>query len=843
MIVLGEGPAVCPLMLVGDAPGENEDRVGRPFIGKSGEELDGYLRAVGLNRRQAYITNVVKVAPRTATGKLRSPTVAEVEQWLPTLADEIADVGPRVIAALGAFATRVFLGPDVDMHTVHGIGWRVELDTNRGDWTTWAGVVVPCFHPAAGLRAHKTMAMIAEDVRCVRRVMDGGEAIRTYSGLTEMGDYTEGFPLHLLDGSDRERWPVVALDTETAGFTGKPWCLSLSWTPGSAAVVMADDVAGLAAVNRFLKGRLAVLHNAKFDLRVLAAMGIIVETCTDTMVMAYLLGTEPQGLKALAARHCGMKMRSYEEVVGAARAEVARRYLEVVDRCFLDEVYHIRGKSGKLLANPKRTSLLPAKKRNTRSLLSAIYAADDPYAKWQGSALCSKGAVEQYWGVMPEATLADAPRDEAIFYSARDADATLQVYHILWPRIAAEGLEDTLARDLRIVPMIIDMEDEGIEIDVGRLETLGEERIRPRMAELEQEMAEMSPMGGFNPASPKQTAEVLFTLGLIEDEGGSTAADELDKIEDSHPIVPLLKEWRELGTLMSKYVDALQGKTGAEARIHTTFRLTGTDTGRLSSSNPNLTNIPSRTSLGKEIRYCFVPADEHVFLSIDLSQIEPRVLAHDSRDPELLRIFLGDRDYHTETAAKIYGVRLEDVTKEMRSGMKPVGIGVSYGMTEHGLSRNTGLSLDEARRLLDEWYRVYPGVLEYHKRLRAEAKATGRVRDMFGRYRLTPGVNSALRYVREKAIRECINAPIQSGAAGILKQAMGDMIPVYRRYMSEGVYCWPLIPIHDEVLAEVDEGRAEEIGAVLGEIMANAVKLVVPIKVDVEVGTSWGEVG
>jgi DNA polymerase-1 len=237
-----------------------------------------------------------------------------------------------------------------------------------------------------------------------------------------------------------------------------------------------------------------------------------------------------------------------------------------------------------------------------------------------------------------------------------------------------------------------------------------------------------------------------------------------------------------------------------------------------------------------------------MLVAVDLSQIELRVLAHVSGDPFMQDVFRRNGDLHTETAALMYGVPIDQVTKDQRANAKTLNFATVYGSTAQGIMRQMAAngvhkSIEECQDMIDRWYRTYAGVGRWQAKVREEAIRTGRVRDMFGRYRLAPGVGSTIRSVREKTLREVINAPIQSSAQGIIKEAMGELVPVVRDWLAQGLHILPLIQIHDELIFEVQHNKVEEVGRVVAWHMGNAVKLDIPVPTDVEVGATWADVG
>jgi DNA polymerase-1 len=347
----------------------------------------------------------------------------------------------------------------------------------------------------------------------------------------------------------------------------------------------------------------------------------------------------------------------------------------------------------------------------------------------------------------------------------------------------------------------------------------------------------------FNIASPQQLAVVLFddlglpTTGVKKGKTGySTAAKELDKLRGYHPIIDLISQYREVTKLKSTYVDTLPKQVDAKSRVHTTFNMTVAQTGRLSSADPNLQNIPVRSELGRTIRTAFVARPDHVFVSADYSQFELRLAAVMAGDTDMIETFNSGADIHTRTAAEVYGVALDDVTKDMRSNAKTINFGVLYGMSPHGLAVATGMTFGDAKEFIDRYFASRQPLVDYIAKLKKQAHDVGYVETLFGRRRPTPDVKSSNFIVRQAAERQAVNMPIQGTEADLMKMAM---IAVDKKLPND---CVQLLQIHDSILVECPETRAEEVETLLKDIMENIYpKLGISLSVDVHAGNNWGE--
>jgi DNA polymerase-1 len=393
--------------------------------------------------------------------------------------------------------------------------------------------------------------------------------------------------------------------------------------------------------------------------------------------------------------------------------------------------------------------------------------------------------------------------------------------------------------ELPLVSVLAAMEDAGIRVDPYHLAEIAA-RVADEVAELEQRAYDLAG-GPFTIGSPKQLGEVLFErLGLPADRKGKTgySTDQrvLQKIRDLHPIVAVVERWRELTKLHSTYLIALPAALGPDGRIHTTFSQTTAATGRLSSTNPNLQNIPVRTPLGREIRGAFVAEPGSRLLAADYSQVELRILAHLSREPALVDAFRRGEDVHRATAAEVLGKPAAELTRDERDRAKAVNFGIIYGISAFGLSEQLQIERDEAQRYIDTYLGRYPRVREFIERTIGEARDRGYAETLFGRRRPVPELRAMNRQVRMLGERLAVNSGIQGSAADIIKVAM---IGCHRRLRDEGLGARLVLQVHDELLFEVPEGELSQVETIVREEMTGAYPLDPPLEIDVGVGDSW----
>ena len=429
-----------------------------------------------------------------------------------------------------------------------------------------------------------------------------------------------------------------------------------------------------------------------------------------------------------------------------------------------------------------------------------------------------------------------------------DADLTLKLHRHLAPTIEALGVGELYRElELPLVEVLAAMELRGVKLDGALLSRMSRD-FEARLQALEQELHQLAGEE-FNVNSPRQLGTVLFEKLAIQKSHGpsrvrrtktgySTDAEVLEQYA-SHPIVAKVLESRVLSKLKSTYLDALPGLADpATGRIHTSYNQAVAATGRLSSSDPNLQNIPIRTEEGRAIRKAFVADDGCVLLSADYSQIELRILAHLSADEGLIEVFRGGRDVHRETAARVFKAKPEDVTLELRSRSKAINFGIVYGMGPQRLARETSLTVPEAKAFIHSYFESYPGVKGYIDRTVAHARETGSVETLLGRRRNLPEIHSSNGQIRINAENAAVNTPIQGSAADLIKRAMNRL---HRRLLSEGRRAGMIMQVHDELVLEVPEAELESVTAAVREEMEGAIRLDVPLKVDVGHGRSWLE--
>lgn len=440
----------------------------------------------------------------------------------------------------------------------------------------------------------------------------------------------------------------------------------------------------------------------------------------------------------------------------------------------------------------------------------------------------------------------DVPLDQQTQYAVEDADITLQLKHHFEKELAEA---DTTALfktvELPLVQVLTDMEAEGINLNVKFLKELSK-TLNADISILEKDIFEE--VGEtFNLASPKQLGVILFEKLKLVDKPKktktgqySTAEDILSYLSKEHPIVAKILEWRSLQKLENTYVSALPNDLNPNTkRIHTVYNQAVAATGRLSSNNPNLQNIPIRTPRGQEVRKAFIPRDDdHILMAADYSQIELRIIAALSKDPAMVKAFQNNEDIHAATAARVFDVSLEEVTREQRSNAKTVNFGIVYGVSAFGLSQQTNLNRSESKELIDTYYERYPQLKQYISDQVNFARENGYVATVLGRRRYLKDINSQNAVVRGAAERNAVNAPIQGSAADIIKLAM---IQIHQKIKNENWQSKMLLQVHDELVFDVLKSEKEGFEKMVKTEMEKAFDIGLPLVVDIGFGNHWLE--
>ena len=634
-----------------------------------------------------------------------------------------------------------------------------------------------------------------------------------YKACTQLSELKEFVDNALKAGTVAFDTETDSLDTQSANLVG----FSLAYEKGKGIyvpLILTDSLFAPTVPKKdaldllrqiFESGCLVVMHNAKFDLKVLQSNGL----------NALGAGTA-QSVAGRAENRSELQWSESETVQEPTAAKEQReRPLKIADTMI-----------AAWILEPDKLGRTP---------YSLEYLAE--------TKLLLKGT--EYDEIVPkDKNFADVPLEVAAQYGAEDADFTLQLWFKLSEQLKTEGLFSLYENlEMKILPILARMEVEGIHLDSKKLTTYGTE-LSKELLELEKKIHQT--VGHeFNIASPKQLSTVLFEeLGLKPGKktktGYSTDTTVLEELASEHPVPAMILEYRAKAKLLSTYVQTLPELTDENERIHTTFMQTGTATGRLSSKDPNLQNIPVRDEAGRKIRSAFTAPEGKVLISADYAQIELVVLAHLSGDKNLCAAFNAQEDVHKSTAALIYKVPPEQVTPEMRRSAKTLNFGLMYGMSAFRLANELKISRTQAAQFIENYFAVYSGVKDFFDRTVAQAEEKGFIETIKGRRRKIIGINSANKMEKESAIRMAKNSPIQGSAADIVKLAMID---VDKALTQNPTGAKLLLQVHDELILECPN-RADLIDSTINLVrkkMEGAVKLSVPLRVSIECGKAWGE--
>lgn len=870
--VHGSGPRPCSWAVVGTEPGFREMKRGEVFVGPTGEELFRLLALIGRNRKNTFLTNLFREPPPAK----KVPHTEE--QWaygLACLKRELAEVRPRHIITLGAPIARLFLGDDVDLDECWGLHLKPsdearELFALRPDCTLF-----PQVHPAAGFHSPEASSRVLVGFEDMQRKLEDGEPAR---GLYD-DEYPNPLYRYATYVEDLGHWlePNLPIALDTEGYNHAPWSVQASTSGGSAILIRNTQTDELGALRRRIAAAPSVImHAGLHDLSVLRQLGIdLIEMGVpfdDTQLMAYLLNVEPQGLKPLMTRHCGMRVRSYQEVLGDAQDRHTRTYLAALweklharHEQFRREDFHYQ-----TVRLGRRIKKLPEHpKTNLHKAVERVLGSKAPSKLW--AAQVEDYRVEAYrWmgDEVPEASLSDVPPDVALDYACKDPDGTGRIAKRLRSRLRALGLEDVYKLDLSTYPIIDRMMRVGITPDVEAFASLGSQ-LDGEIAAVLRRIREATGESDFNPNSGDQVAEYLFDALGVEPMGKRTESgrestndkvlEALQHAYPEHEAIGDIRTYREYYKLRWTFIERLPKlvkRWPHDGRIHCDLMMTRTPSGRLAAKAPNLLAMPKHGKFAKAFRRCFVPGAGRLFLSADESQVELRVGAHLSQDPVMLDIFAGRRrnpdgsliDLHAAMVQRVTGKDPRDQSDADRLVGKAINFGYWMGQTAIGLTlelRKSGLNIDEddAQRWIDEANALYVGAVTYKERMVAEATKNGYVRCLSGRIRYIGGIRSRDERVRAEAERFAYSTPVQEGAQWVAKQALkAAWDELFVPLRKQGRWVEPVLWIHDDLLSEADPETIMEMAPKLQAIMTRQPKgFTVPLRTTPEAGMNWAD--
>lgn len=921
--ITGHGDYGARLFFLSDFPSSQDDRTGIPVSGQTGREFDNYLRNIGIQRKDTYVTCVVKCRPLNNNPPEDSDIVNCSTNWLDK---ELKHHPAEIIVAMGYISCNAIFQRKFNLDQYHGFPQRTEYRFQDG--TTRELVVMPILHPAYGLYQTGKMYRIQQDFEQLRKLVRGYITPETHQDSYPNPSYAVADYETVADVLFGSNVSYVFIDTETTHDMKTPWSVQFSVEPGSAYFVYATDRDSLLIIAQFVAQPevTTVLHNAKFDLKVLKSLGIVPARFTDSMILAYNLQGPPQGLKALAYRYCGLQMQSFGSIT---RPQTNKRFQEyfalVAEREWPDPDPFVEWVNEPQFEYDKKVTKIPCTKRHSSAIpcdcllnisdkkpaftceicegrgyyrikesrgdklmvpgtenghwklkqpqnikskvaraLKAIEAGGDVslVERWANFTEEEKAVVTAELGPLTECDLRDVDFATALLYSCRDADATCRVYWDLYAELLQyPGLEDVVEVDNQIAAMTLEMEEFGMPAVAEKFQELS--RYYEEQMAILQEAVDTLADRHINLGSQQQVAQYLFDdLGIKpekftkgEDPNPSTDAEALMFVENKHPVIPVILQWRGYAKNKSSFADKLPKMIEPDGRIRGNIKVTRTATGRLAMDEPNLMNIPTRTDEGKKIRECFVCPDGYSFVSSDYGQIEMRVACHEARDKAMTEIFIKhyetggapEWDIHRQTAARIFGVPVSMVDEDKhRTPAKSAGFGILNQITGQGLADFLvkvgchGWTADDCDNLIKEWFGVYPDIRNLFREKELHARRYGYVTDMFGKIYRMPEYRSALKNVVSQGQRNTCNYFVQGGAQGIMKRGMLALRSQIQTFRDSGFDIQYLVQIHDDMICMAPDETLEWYVPVVKSTFESAVKLTIPLVSDCKIGKSWG---
>lgn len=844
----GSGPVPSDLAFVAEAPSRDELRTGMPLTGPSGKVNWTFAaRYGGVTRDMGYVTNWSKM-PLNGTHKEEMDD-EEAREWTAYLQEELDAVAPKTVVALGAYAVRALLGP----------GYSLRWSNGRAYTDARGRVVVPVVHPAAGLHEPDALRHTAAGYAGLRLLREGRATVRP--GREE---WHAGGTTHVIRSGDAWVWPAgpVEVGIDTEGTVEHPFCLTFSWDGKQAYLIYADDKEMLEAFAVWLEvaATTIYMHNAVHDAAVLREMGIDVWKFDvhDTMVDAFNLQDMPLGLKDIAQGELAEPMTEYQDVVGPwqEKAEAEWRieaYKRAVSSLSYEQQFTAKGK-------PRMSKGAPVFKRVGPELQTRLALHVE-----RGHQL---HLDEEHWAgrelgrPKPGLDLLLVPPEIHVPYAGRDAYVTRTLGPLLKTRVQAAGLQAVSELDHAVLPMVDDMEQVGLHVDIERLwEVRGE--LSTKRAAVEEQIREVTGRADFNPGSADDVEafclenKVPLTKLTKSRKRYSTDGNVLTMLQDHHPLIPLILEHRELSKYESSYLAPLAAEVDLSTNtLYHDIRYARVVSGRFAG---RVLTWPSKTELGMKLRSIFTAPEGWKLASWDLSQIEMRVAAALSKDPVLTEVFLKGLDPHTNLASKLFSTPYDKVNKkEQRTPSKTVNYGLIYGiggvkvwetLRGMGITHINGepVTTDLCWQMIYDTWDVYAGLKQYRYDVGQDMRRTGMsVEQMLGRRRFLPGAQLVgdewpLNSLRWEAERQGLNFRVQGYTAEMLKRTMvtvwNDGYPNMKHYFR----LW--LQIHDELMGQVREEHWDEVNAFMQAAMTQDSWMLDPIKIETEgkSGAAWSD--
>lgn len=881
IIVPGAGPIPCDVFVCGEGPGREEAERKEPFVGKAGREQERYLSHHNLTIRRWRRNNICQ----EYTEGNPEPTPEQIAYWTPRLVDEIHQCQPKLIIAVGAYAARWFLGESLDLSLAHGLPHRPgAYDSTIAYRCPEFSCIVPIIHPAAGFYNTDLRANIADDYSRVADIykssIKSGHEITcvqdTYAGKETYLD-VNGYDLDLLLSSYADDLTEIALDTE--GIPGSPWSIQVSPEPGIGWTLrfsQSDFHIGVSSLQRLADSRRItfILHNASspsgcmYDIRMCREMGLELRHAPlwDTMYAAYLLRLESQSLKALAFRWCGMYMEDYEKIIGDIGHAKQLDYLNRVSQHAWSIPEH------RIVHENDGTTRLykPQSLNKTVNGILRDIAANkvskkgepvDPQKRWEKIDKLIRREAELLLGDIPEGNLGDIPLDKAIYYSARDPDATLRVKQ----RIVQEHKRLDLTRLMSgsdiVLSCVEEMQSNGMPARRRHFIDLKSD-LQDDLDSLQHKLSQEF-FGGkaINPNSDDQVRILLARRGLrgskrtAKTNKISVGKKSIEHLRFKDPAIGLVFDWRERAHIRDTFCNNVLDRIPEDIDvypIHPKLQPTTVTTRRLASKDPNLLALPVRTEIGRKIRegYQFDNYTEETFGSWDLSQVEMRFLAHESLSPFLCQKFIDGADVHTETAMKVFGISNRHDVDDFKHRLpaKTTNFGLVYGQQGSGLHDQLktlgleGWDIKACEKLRKEVIKLFQ-IQSYTDAVIRQARIDGYVRDHWGMYRYLPQLYSDDPKLSAEAGRHAVSHRIQGGAQGMIQNSMRWLAPHIQQLQESGLNIKWRLQIHDELIFSFDEWLWDLMNPLVLESLTKhcGIRLKVPVLAKGVMAKNWAE--
>lgn len=894
-------------MCIGEAPGADEARLGKPFTGKAGQEQQNHLIRNGLLQSQFRLANIY---PIFQPGN-PDPTPDQIDEYTPYLISEIHSTNPSLIIAVGRFAARWFLGEDANLDDIHGIPQRAgSLDATRANRAPSNCTILPVIHPASVFygdpdqQAKSRMlvmwdySQVAETIKLINSGQPIPYPIDEYAGREIYSDVTGDDLSALLSTAwtHPDDIQYLSIDTED------DFSIQVSWAPGTAytlCLCQPDLQVGISTLQsiinhgvgsgRFKRQLEVITHDADtpqgclYDTRKCLESGLDLRRSKmfNTMYNLRLYRVEPAGLKPASYRHCGMRLDPYTDLIAGIGKEKQLIYLKRILK--LSDCWP--SPETRLVFENDGTSSLYTPEKITTTVSRIIEAVEsgkldkdgkptDPYKRWYGIGKKWKigrelrKPIEDVLGKMPFATLNDVPLEDAVRYASMDADATGRLAIKCKIRNEQLGLTQTMSDAMQAIPMFFEMQENGMYASRAKFEDL-HSFCQSGMSEIGTQLSTVYfDCKPFNPNSTDQVGELLIRRNLKPAKYTNTIKNgvklpsaskkSIEQYRYKDPAISLLFDWKELEHISSSFcrpfLDTFPNNS-THHNVTSVFRIAHTETRRLSSQDPNLLNLPVRTEIGRRVRACFVCRPGEKLISVDLSQIELRCLAHDSGSKFLISKFLSGADVHAETAVEVFGKsipppgqRLDEWEMDCRLPAKTTNFGLVYGQQKWGLFdqfRMRGLDqwpMEECERLRLQILRLF-GIDDYIRLVVKEAREKGYVLDVSGMRHYLPNLYVRDDKLRSEAERQVVSYRIQSMAQWMLQRAMGHLMPIIWSMQDAGLNVKPRLQVHDELIFSCDEEIVDMLGDIIIDSMINhcGIKLRVPVKAKAHIGDSWAK--